>query len=224
MAKDVFFDDQRKQIALEELSILVQGARNVGIYNHFTLGFGTLLGVVMGYDFIPDDNDIDVCIDADNVTKEQEVNYFNEISKANMFRHREKGPYYRGDNGRFLWFSCGKYPKRTGVKCCHWFTFRYNGFVWHTKGRDWIHKFLGKKAPWLSSSYEAIAKGLPEKYCNENTEISFHGVNVNIPLCAGHCADIWYPGWDLERNGSQSKAQRLLGIKKWKDQKTWQIH
>lgn len=126
MAEDVFFTPERRRVALFELEKMMEYAEQLGIKQWVTPAFGTLLGVAMMYDFIPKDNDMDLCVDADNVTREQEQAFFDlirtpiEITKAHKywktFEELPKPPkYVQKEDGthvykRGLWTGRHKGP------------------------------------------------------------------------------------------------------------------
>ena len=138
-----------------------------------------------------------------------------------MFEEREKGPYYRNDTGRMLWFSMGKYHifKQNGVKFCNWFCFRHNGFFWHTKGVNWVKNFDCYKYD-ATPPLQAVAKGCPDKHYKRYENAVFCGIPVNIPRLPGTLCDFWDPGWS-EISGSQSAKKYILIIKKWEEKSKW---
>ena len=256
MAEDVFFTADRRKVALFELRKIMEYADSLGIKEHVSPGFGTLLGVVMLYDFIRKDQDMDMCVDTDHVTHEQEDAFFELIKspieipksskywkvfeklpkpphykqkedgthvyKRGLWTGRHKGPTHRSDNGRILWMSIGILEVPHGVKSCVWFTFRYNGYVWHTKGRVWTGKFLNGKYG-VKPEDDAIAKGVPAEYYDQGSMTTkFHGVDLNVPVGSGELCDMWYKAWSPWGGGKSSK-KATLNIPKWSDHKRWRV-
>lgn len=72
-------------------------------------------------------------------------------------------------------------------------------------------------------SYDAIAKGTPDKYYQSLIEIDFEGFRMNIPTMSGSLLDCWYPGWSVPRKGGASKKDVVCIIKDWEDETTWRL-
>lgn len=234
---------ERRQNALSEMGKMMQCAKRAGIDHAITPGFGTLLGIVMIYDLLPNDHDMDMCIDTSKTTKEQDEAYLEYLKEAGLFKlekeeakeiakrvadfkdgFRGKGPTCRSDNGRFLWFSLGEKDIQAdnGVKCCNWFCFPHGGYYWHTKGLIWIQK-ISDSVYGVKPTDEAVAKGCPAKFYGEYKKIDFHGVTLNIPQYSGALVDYWYGAWHLERKGGQSSKKAILNIPCWNKPNKWTI-
>jgi hypothetical protein len=223
---------KRHDNAIEQLGKIMRCARKAGIYHAISPGFGTMLGIVMHFRLLPNDTDLDVIIERDKITKAQEDAYFHEIKEAGLFKDKDagytdafrgKGPT-RDGNGRLLWFSLGEKDimKDNGVKCCNWFSFTHNKFLWHTKGRGWLKKISEPKYG-AKPGDAAIAKGCPYRYYGEKVQIDFFGVQLNMPQYAGALCDYLYGGWHLERKGGQSAKRAILNIKDWKNPNKWVV-
>ena len=235
---------KRRKNALEQLDKMMYCGRKAGIYHAMTPGFGTLLGIVMIWDFLPNDHDCDICIDHDKITASQEKEYLRLCKREGLFKDeditkemrkagklkddewnafRNKGPT-RDGNGRFLWFSLGARDimKDNGVKCCNWFTFSHNGYTWHTKGRGWLRKISEPKYG-SKPNDAAIAKGCPSRFYGNYRQIDFHGIQLNMPEFSGSLSDFWYGGWHLERKGGQSAKKAILNIPDWGRPEKWVV-
>lgn len=225
------------QNAANVLADIKGAAVDAGIYQNWFIFFGTLLGAVrpsmrhLGEEtyfangIIEHDDDIDIGVFSEGITKKQEDRYLEELDKRKLFRVREKHQV-RKDNGRHLWCTLRRETPPIGTKCCHWFFFEHNGLMWHSKGRSWLNeaKFPPRKYPHTSED-DAIAKGIPAKYLPRGklVEVEFEGGTYNVPVLAGHCVDYLYPGWMVPRKGGASKAQYIMKIGSWKDRNTWKI-
>ena len=246
------FDQERKARALDDLSIIVACADEAGISKHLFVGFGLLLGIVRGWDFIGHDDDVDMCVKSDKITPEQEIRYFAALARNGMFTARRKSEtrpaadgwacdeiglarkYSRGDTepaddsfhvghpARFTWFSLRKRSKHN--KFCHWFWIPWNGRYWHTKGKKWVaeRKFSTKQVSYDVFHDEALMLGIPQGYLDELVEIEFHGVKLNVPVMAGHCLDYWYPGWLTPAGGSSAK-RTVCRVPSWADPSHWKV-
>jgi hypothetical protein len=100
--------------------------------------------------------------------------------------------------------------------------FKWNGFYWHSKGGRWVsrRKFDNREFPYVPSD-DAIMKGIPQQYLDRLAEAKFHGIKVQFPAKIGTCADFWYPGWWLPKEGGASKKRVVCVVRDWKDEKTW---
>jgi len=226
-----FFTPERKATAQAMLKRFYEIAGQAGIADRIWVGFGGLLGIVRDGDWIPHDNDMDMCFHStdDGAAEKRYYELMKQPGsfdgKRSMFEYRERGPEVTTDTGRPVWFSCGPMSphKGHGVKCCHWFGWKHNGMWWHSKGARWItsHKFSRygsevKKA-------QAVALGLNYAYCSELMPYNHHGVQVLVPKNAGACCDFWYPGWVAPRSGGQSAQTNIMLIGKWSDRSTWRM-
>jgi len=220
-----FMDKKRKANAVELIRSMLECGERAGILHAMFLAFGVTLGYVREADFIPNDNDLDMCIFADRITKEQGDRYFEECNKAGLFENRLRGPARRDDDGKILWFSLG--PKSItaehGIKSCNWFWFEHGKYLWHSKGNLWVNarKFNQQKISYTSAD-RALAKGIPARYFDKMTEIDFHGIKIQAPAMAGTCCDWWYPGW-CHRHGGSSAHQMILVVPDWKNKKSWHM-
>jgi len=214
--------------AQEILPILKRCAVDAGIYHAWFLAYGTTLGSCREYQHsvgkllpIPHDDDLDVGIQSWLVTKEQEDKYFDNLKAAGMFKHRERHAY-RPDNNRHLWFSLRK--TKDGCKCCNWFMFKWNNFVWHCKGKLWVTEDKFDKRKWrFTGNEEAICKGVPAYLLDKLIEIEYRGETYHVPFLAGSCCDEWYPGWNVPRKGGASKKHYVLLIPKFAEPNRWRI-
>lgn len=205
---------------------------DVGIYEYAHLGFGTCLGAVrptkradLQYHLglMEHDHDSDCCHLAENYPPEKIEEYFRECGKRGLFNWPNKSTrVQRKPSGEIVWFSTK--DSKHGARCCQWFTYPWKGYRWHSKGKRWTvnEKFDMRKFNY-DSSYEAIAKGTPEKYYQSLTEIDFEGFKMNIPTMAGSLLDCWYPGWSIPKKGGASRKNIVCLMKKWDNQKTWRV-
>lgn len=222
---DVFMNEERKKNGLELLSQLYECGRKAGIDHAMFVGFGTALGIVRHGDFIPNDRDMDMCINADLITPEKGLKYVEECKAMGLGEHRWRAPEVRSDTGMPLWFSLG--PKdpviHNGIKCCQWFFFRHGGYWWHSKGGMWLdpHKFNPHKNQYTKDD-AAIAKGIPEHCIIKLVPYIFKGIDVQIPSSIGACLDEWYPGWMVPKEGA-SAHNYVMVVGKWEDHNTWRI-
>jgi len=248
--KTIRYTHKKRVLALEELEKMLYCGEQAGIRHAMFMGFGVMLGQIMLFDpkkgqgdFIPEDDDMDMCIDADRITPEQEAEYFRQLEKNGLFDGgRRKFSFKDDDNGfdsglvhekhgtvpqtgrkvRFTWISLKH--KHAGVKSCNWFFFKWGGYYWHSKGGRWVSqgKFDKHVYPWVPGD-DGIMKGIPQAYLEEFRETKFHGINLQFPANIGTCADFWYPGWWLPKTGHSSHKQIICIVRKWRDEKTWKI-
>jgi hypothetical protein len=211
--KTSFFTKARKQEAHEQIAIMLECAGRVGIRDKMFLGFGGTLGYAWCNDFLPKDDDIDICFLP--IPQEQRVAYLAECDKSGLLKDRMKGPELI--NGEYVWFSIGrKSPLKDGVKACNWFWFDHGGYWWHSKGRSWsLNKESHDKYP--------TSKGIPDSiFTGELREIAFGGNKINIPVNLGSCLDWWYPHW-IFREQKSSAPKVILVHPDEADKKTWFI-
>lgn len=222
---DVFMNEERKVNGLELLKQLYECGERAGIAEFMFVGFGTALGIARHGDFVPNDRDMDMCINADLITPEQGQRYVEECKKAGLGEHRWRVPQVRDDDNMPLWFSLG--PKdpvvQNGIKCCQWFFFKHGGYWWHSKGGMWIdaHKFNPAKNQYTKDDV-AIAKGVPEHCIQNLIPYNFKGVQVKVPENIGACLDEWYPGWMVPKEGASAHTYVMV-VGNWKDKSTWRI-
>lgn len=234
------FTDYKKKTAIDELSKIIWAAKEARIDQHMFMGFGVMLGYLMFGDFIPEDDDMDVCFDADQITAEQELAYYTNLHLAGVYPGYRRRRAVRYDNDgfdigmlgkrqkevgekiRFLWLSMRH--RIDGVKCCNWFMFRHNGFMWHSKGRHWVKNRKFDQKVWDYETKDAsIMKGIPENLLDRFEEVSFHGLKIRVPYKIGSCADYWYPGWWPHKSGGASKKKVICIVKNWLDKNTWKV-
>lgn len=230
-----YFDSEKKKKAVESLSIMSECAQKAGIFDDWFVGFGLLLGIVRERDFIGHDNDVDMCIRADNITEEQELHYINLLAKEGkevkelkrLEEYKNEGLFFarkkwmiRKDTNRYVWFSLRKrsdYPK-----FCHWMFYNHNNYAWHTKGKAWISEKKFKSDNYgYDTSYDAIMKGIPAQYIETLHTIDFYGIKINIPFMVGSCLDEWYPGWRVPMKGGSSLKRYICIVKDWNTPKKW---
>jgi len=230
-----YMDFKRKKKAVETLKIIHECADGAGIRHALFVNFGLLLGIIRHGSFIPWDTDIDMCVKRDQITPEQEVKYFNLIKESGLFKARKKWSTVKDKNGyeesavvkggssekvRLTWFSLRKeegYPK-----FCHWLMFPWNNMYWHTKAGKWVTP--SKFDPVVfnyNQGFEAIMKGVPEKYLTELMTIKFYGIDVQIPTKYGSCLDFLYPGWMIPQHRGSSAKKIVCVAQKFDDIRTW---
>jgi len=213
------------------LKDIKQCAVDAGIYAHWFISFGTLLGAVRPTKregefcrgIMEHDDDMDVGILRDRITKEQEDAYIENLKSVGAFNKRRIFER-RQDDERLLWCSCRREKPPDGTKCCHWFFYEWKGFLWHSKGKDWLseRKFPSRLYPHTRDD-ASMAKGLPAHYCNELMEIEFEGEKYNVPTTFGHCLDSWYPEWSEPKKGGTSKTKFIMKIGSWGDEQSYRI-
>jgi hypothetical protein len=213
--ENIFFDDERRKNGHEFIAKMYECGRKVGIADKMFLGFGNVLGYAICGDFLPKDDDIDMCILADDIPQEQRHQYLMECKNAGLTENRMHGPVMIED--KYSWFSIGPKSPFTehGVKSCTWFWFSHGGLWWHSKSKDWIGRSgLDREHP--------TAKGIPLSVFNgELKKVSFGGVEVQIPQHVGRCLDYWYEGWVTRKKGASGIKSVL--VMPSNDRKTWFI-
>ena len=202
----------------------------VGIYEYSHLGFGTCLGAVRPtkradsrhyLGLMEHDHDSDMCYLAEKFPIEKREELFQTCKKKGLFKWpNPNGRIQRKPSGEILWFSV----KMHSARCCQWFTYPYKGYRWHSKGSKWtVNEKFDMRRYNYNHSYDAIAKGTPDKYYQSLIEIDFEGFRMNIPTMSGSLLDCWYPGWSVPRKGGASKKDVVCIIKDWEDETTWRL-
>lgn len=103
--------------AIEDLKIIYECAENVGISKFLFVNFGLLLGIIREKDFIPWDNDVDICIQADKISSEQEIKYFNLLVEKGMLKAREKISFKECSDGySSIELNLKKYKNHPDIK------------------------------------------------------------------------------------------------------------
>jgi len=215
-----YFNYDRKRWAIEDIATCYKCAEKAGIHNNLFVNFGVLLGIVRENDFIKNDDDVDMCVKTDGISKEQQDVYVRLLDENNMFMARKKISR-RQDTGMALWFTLRRKPKR--AKFCHWWGFEWQKFWWWSKGRRWINPGKFDEKVWgYSKDDQGIALGIPAEYMEKLMWIDFKGIRIQIPEKYGSVLDWEYPGWPIPRCGS-SKHQMVCIIPKWSTPLRWRI-
>jgi hypothetical protein len=214
--ENIFFTSERRKNGVDFIGKMLECGEKAGIKDRMFLGFGNCLGYALIQGFLPNDDDIDMCIDAEGVPQEQRHQYLMECKSAGLCENRMHGPVTIKDE--YAWLSIG--PKspftENGVKSCNWFWFKHGGYWWHSKGKEWI----GRRD--LSDKY-VTAKGIPETlFTGKLKKVMFHSIEVQVPDPLGCCLDWWYPGF-VSRKKDASAINVLLNIPDEKEKKTWFI-
>jgi len=216
-----YFTLEKKKKAATDLETIHRCAEKAGIREHLWIGFGLVLGIVRDRDFILHDNDVDMCVNADKVTEEQEKAYRSYLREEEMFFARG-GSARRKDTDRLTWFTLRKRMNR--AKFCHWFGFPWNGYWWWSKGSKWVKEKKFKHKEWqYTGDAEAIMLGTPLAYVENLITVDFYGLKVQIPGKYGSYLDDRYPGWRVPRIGGASAKKIVCVVNKWADQSTWKI-
>lgn len=214
-----YFNYERKVLAVQDLKTILACAKEVGIESHLFISFGLLLGICREHDFIGHDNDIDMCILADRITKEQEDGYYGLLTAAGMFQAREQVTRRR-DTDRITWFSLRKRANRS--KFCHWFCFEWNGYLWHTKSGRWVKQSkFSRDALHFEDTDDAVLQGTPVEYVQPLREVQFRDMDVRIPALPGAVLDWCYPGWFTPKRSGSSSHRAMARVPKWADRSTW---
>jgi hypothetical protein len=211
--KNTFFIPSRRQNGYDFIGAMLECGNKVGIADRMFLGFGNLLGYALKHDFMPNDDDIDMSFMADSITQEQRHKYLLECKKAGLTEDRMRGPALI--EGKYVWFSIGPLSPyhQNGVKSCQWFMFEHGGYLWHSKGSQWIGRAgLNKNYP--------TAKGIPIKLFQDGfKKVMFGNIEVQVPKNIGSILDAWYSPW-LIRKKESSRIETIL-VMPSNDRKTW---
>jgi phosphorylcholine metabolism protein LicD len=216
-----YFSGDVKRYAIQDIRTVYDCAEAAGIREHLFVCFGLLLGIVREKDFIENDDDIDMGIISERISKAQEDAYYNNLVDAGMFFARKRIEK-RDDTDRFTWFSLRK--RNNHAKFCHWFWLKHAGYYFHTKAGKWVTKRKFGDIDDVEFKFEddAIMKGIPVGMMNEFQEVDFHGIKVNIPKLYGTCVDFWYPGWLFPMHSKSAKAI-ICQVPKWEDVAAWKV-
>ena len=216
-----YFNYERKLLTIQDMKTIIQCAKDAGVYDHLFVSFGLLLGICREHNFIKHDNDVDMCLLADNITKEQEDDYFDALKGEGMFQAREEVARRR-DTGRMTWFSLRRRADHS--KFCHWLCFRWGGYVWHTKSKRWIKtsKF-GRSEIKYREEDDAILQGTPENYVLPLQKCDFKDMVISIPARPGSVLDWCYQGWYMPKSGGSSAHRALCRVPKWSDPSGWVV-
>lgn len=213
--------------ATRQLHKIWECGQNAGIEHAMFVNFGTLLGYVRDRALIPWDDDTDVSVRSDWITPTQEVAFYEELCKANMFAYRRK-QRMRTDSERAIWWSLKS--ERQGTKSCIWFVFPWGNHIYHSKGHRWIRKIghnpiVYKNLPMSVklAHCSAFAKGNCKSCFDELIRIKWLGGKFRIPIGYGTLLDEYYPNWAIPKVGGASARNRLVLIQSWKDQSSWLV-
>lgn len=211
----------------EQLCKVIEIANKAGIGHATFLNFGTLLGCIREGKLIEYDDDTDIGIRSDWITRQQEVAFYDMLEKEGMFECRRR-KQTREDIQRFLWMSL-KFDIESN-KSCIWFMFPWKGYLYHCKGRRWLRK-IGLKPEVMRAlpnrgqhlaDYETIMKGNSLRCFDDMISVKFYGMRMNIPCGYGTLLDEYYPNWGIPGRGSSSRYNIVL-IKNWKDENSWMV-
>jgi hypothetical protein len=215
-----YFNYERKLKAVEDIATCYECAEKASIKDKLFVNFGLLLGIVRENDFIGHDNDVDMCIHTDDITKDQLDNYIEYLREEKMFFHREKIAR-RIDNEMATWFTLRRTPR--SAKFCHWAGFNWQGFWWWSKSGKWVRQSKFNANRWgYNNETQAIALGIPSNYLEKLMWIEWNKIKIQIPEKFGHVLDWEYPGWPIPQSGSSRKQVACI-IQQWNNQRTWKI-
>jgi len=206
---------------VEQLKFIRQAAIKAGIWDYVFLGYGTMLGAVRDGGIIGHDSDADICLLADKFDKQAEDRFYEALWGYKLFdaRHKE---VRRSDTNRILWVSVKR--EKQGMKTCIWFQQRWNGYYWHSKGKNWVWKIGKNLNPPLDQNHTAVGKGIPESYFDTLVSINWYGQDDwKIPMNFGRCLDFYYPNWYFPKKGGSSASSYILDVPSWKDKSGWKI-
>jgi len=211
----------------EQLGKIFDIGREVGIGHAMFINFGTLLGCVREGGLIEHDDDTDVSIRSDWITREQEADFYDSLEENHMFEYRRR-KVVREDVRRFLWMSL-KFDLESN-KSCIWMMFPWKGHLYHCKGNQWVKK-IGLK-PQVNRALPnhgknllesaSIMKGNTLKCFDKLIPVKFCGTTVNIPSGYGTLLDEYYPNWAVPGGGSSARYNIVL-IQKWEDESSWLV-
>jgi hypothetical protein len=204
----VFMTEERKRNAHELIAGMLKCGEEAGIADKMFLGFGGVLGHALIGDLLWNDDDVDMCILADDIPQEQLKTYLTALMREGHSSHRLSGPEMIG--GKYTWFSIGNKPQdQSGCKACNWFWFKHKDYYWHAKDKNWLPN--------------AAAKGIPSSiFTGKLKYVQFGPNRIQVPEYVGCCLDWWYGDW-IEERGVCSAGKVLLKIQDENDRSTWKI-
>lgn len=215
-----YFNYDRKRWAIEDIVTCYECAEKAGFKDKLFINFGLLLGIIREYDFIANDDDVDMSVLSDDITVDQQNEYINLLDKNGMFFARKKMAY-RKDNGRVVWFTLRRQERR--AKFCHWFGFTWQNIWWWSKGSRWVRPSKFNVDRWNYDLHdEGIALGVPADIITELMWIKFKDIKVRIPVKFGSVLDWEYPGWPVPQGGS-SRKNIVCIIPKWDNPHSWRV-
>jgi len=208
-----FFSEERRANGHDLITNMLLCGKEVGIEDKMFLGFGNVLGYALLGNFLPKDNDIDMCILVDELEQEQILEYVAACKARGLMDTRERGPFSIGR--KYCWMSIGQKSIKLeqGVKACNWFCFSYDGKLWHSKGNQWVSK------KGLHDEYPT-AKGIPLNIALPLKKVMFGGNEIQVPKHIGRCLDAWYPGW-VKRKPDSSRIDSVLVMPDTFDKSSW---
>ena len=189
----------------KQIQTQVDCLKRAGMFDATVLGFGGLIGYCREPQMVNfNDDDLDLIIFENMVTREQEEAYMIYCEEEGLFRYRKRTQRHPV-TGRLFWISMRMFPRSQSWKCCHWFMWRHKGIIWHCKGVD------------------ALIKGIPADLFEPGLTVPYLGTEIKIPKSPGACLDFWYPNWVTPRDGGKSSFQLLMKCPNWKEKDTWTI-
>jgi hypothetical protein len=216
-----FFNYDRKRWATEDIATCYECAEKAGMKDALFVNFGLVLGIVREGDFLGHDDDVDMAIDMDFCTKEQQDAYISYLDEAGMFFARKRISR-RPDTKAATWFTLRRNAKR--AKFCHWCGFSHQGFWFWCKVGLWLttQKFSRQRWGWNENT-QGIMLGIPADYIREKMWIDFRGIKIQIPKHYGSVLDWEYPGWPVPKKGGSSKKQVVCIVDDWTNPKKWRV-